>query len=88
MNHANRSIRYARVGLAAVFAASVLAGCWGGDDDDSTTAAATVPASAGESSASFVSYLRDLATNDTDEPLSLEGFTAPTDDTSEPLPLT
>ena len=81
----SHTLRLARLGLAAAFTAGMLAACGGGDDEASST---TVPASAGESSASFVSYLRGLATNDTDEPLSLDGFLPPVDDISDSTPLT
>ena len=79
--------RFVRLRIAAALAVGVLAGCWDGGDGDDNTAAATVPASAGESSASFVSFLRDLPNDDSAEPLSLEGFTAPIDDTAESTPL-
>jgi len=81
----SRTLHLARVGLAVAVAAGILAACGGGDDDASST---TVPASAGESSASFVSFLRGLATNETGEPLALDGFVAPVDDTSDSTPLT
>jgi len=80
----SRTLHLALVGLAAATVAGMLAACGGGDDDTPST---TVPASAGASSASFVSYLRGLATNNTAEPLSLDGFVAPVDDTSESTPL-
>ena len=79
----SRTFKLGRLCLATAMAAGLLAAC-GGDDDDRPT---TVPASAGESSANFISYLRDLAPSDTDEPLLLEGFIAPIDDTSESTPL-
>lgn len=79
--------RHARLGFAAACAAALLAGCWGGDDNDGGTATTAVPGSAFASSDSFISYLRGLALNDTDEPLSLDGMTPPVDDTSEPTPL-
>lgn len=84
----SRMLRLARGGLAvavAAVAAGMLAACGGGDDDDRSSR--TVPASAGQSSANFISFLGNLATNDTDEPLSLDGFVAPVDDTSESTPL-
>ncbi len=87
MNQPAPSRRYARLGLAAAFAAALLAGCWGDDDDGDAAATTAVPGSAFVSSDSFISYLRGLAANDTDEPLSLDGMTAPADETSEPIPL-
>lgn len=81
----SRTLRLARLGLAAVVATGMLVACGGGDDEDASRT--TVPASAGESSASFVSFLRGLASSDTSEPLSLEGFIVPVDDTSDSAPM-
>jgi hypothetical protein len=71
------------IALASI--AMVLAGCGGGDDapDPYEAKGETIPASAGASPAEFVSYIAGLPASDTDEPLVLEGFTAPTDDTTE-----
>lgn len=74
-----------RSAIAAACMALVLAGCGGGDDEPDPYEAKGGPiaAEAGSSSASFVSYVAGLPSSETDEPLVLEGFTAPTDDTTE-----
>ena len=79
--------------LTATAIASVLtlAGCWGDDDDDNgAPVVSEVPASAGVSSATFVSYLLSLAGNDeTSEPLTItDTFAVPADESAEPTPLT
>ncbi len=71
--------------IAAASIAMVLAGC-GGDDhapDPYEARGEAIPASAAASPGSFVSYIAGLPASDTDEPLVLEGFTAPADDTTE-----
>ncbi len=71
--------------IAAASIATVLVGC-GGDDhapDPYEARGEAVPTSAAASPASFVSYVAGLQASDTDEPLVLEGFTAPADDTTE-----
>ena len=84
MNNSPRSFRsVVKLGAAVIVAAGLLAACGGLNDDDGDAAAQTVPGSAFASSASFVDYLKTLAVNDTDEPLTFEGFTAPVDDTTE-----
>ena len=83
MNHSPCSIRSAvKLGAAAIVAAGLLAAC-GGLNDDGDAAAQTVPGSAFATTASFVDYLKTLAVNDTDEPLTFDGFSAPVDDTTE-----
>jgi len=77
----------------AMAAALALAGCFGDDDDDTVTppvGSTEVPASAGVSTASFISFLMGLsATDETSEPLSIpDTFAVPADETSEPTPLT
>jgi hypothetical protein len=71
------------IALASI--AMVLAGCGGGNDapDPYEAKGETISASAGASPASFVSYIAGLPASDTDEPLVLEGFTTPADDTTE-----
>ena len=74
--------------LGAIAVASIalmLSGCGGGDDapDPYEAKGGPIAAEAGSSSASFVSYIAGLPASDTDEPLVLEGFTAPADDTTE-----
>ena len=84
MTHSPRSIRsVVKLGAAAIVAAGLLAACGGLNDDDGDAAAQTVPGSAFATTASFVDYLKTLAVNDTDEPLTFDGFTAPVDDTTE-----
>jgi len=77
--------RSTRGAIAVASIAVMLAGCGGSDDEPDPYEARgeSIPASAGSSPASFVSYLAGLPASDTDEPLVLEGFTAPADDTSE-----
>lgn len=81
-------IRLGWIGAAGLLAATLLGACGGRDDSDDNNAPGTVPAAAAGSSLAFTDFLRGLATSDTDEPLSLEGFTAPVDDTGEPAPVT
>ena len=84
MTHSPRSIRtVVKLGAAAIVAAGLLAACGGLNDDDGDAEAQTVPGSAFATTASFVDYLKTLAVNDTDEPLTFDGFTAPVDDTTE-----
>jgi hypothetical protein len=83
-------LRVSRWGIvAAVVAAGLLAGCFGGDDDNNSTPAVTsqVPASASASSAGFIAYLEALVVSDADmlEPVDTSSVTPPTDDTSEPV---
>ncbi|MEO6409894.1 MAG: hypothetical protein ABIO45_14225 [Burkholderiaceae bacterium] len=87
MSHPPRSNRIAKFGAVFLAAAGMLAAC-GGFDDDGDSTAQTVPGSAFATSASFIDYLKTLALNDTGEPLTFDGFTAPVDDTGEPTPLT
>ena len=80
-----------KIGLAmSLVAAMALGGCWGDDDDESTGATTEVPDSAAASSSSFVAYLQSLdPANESNEPaLISEGFAAPPDEASEPIPLT
>lgn len=76
-----------RLGALVLGAAFLLAAC-GGLNDDGGGTSQTVPGSAFASTTSFVDYLKTLAVNDTDEPLTFDGLTAPVDDTAEPTPLT
>ena len=87
MTHSPRSIRTGKLGAATLVAAVLLAACGGLNDDDGTSSQ-TVPGSAFATTASFVDYLKTLAVNDTIEPLTFDGLTAPVDDTAEPTPLT
>ena len=83
-----RSRQIARLGALVLTSAVLLVGCGGGNDDDGTNGGTSVPGSAFESSGNFLAYLKTLAANDPGEPLTLEGFTAPVDDSSEATPLT
>ena len=90
MTYSPRSARIGKLGAATLVAAALLAACGGLNDDDGGNGGAsqTVPGSAFASTASFVDYLKTLAVNDTAEPLTFDGLTAPVDDTAEPTPLT
>ena len=90
MKQITKSRRSARLGVLVLGAVVVLAACGGlnDDDDGGGGSSQTVPGSAFASTSSFVGYLRTLAVNDTDEPLTFEGLTAPVDDAGEPTPLT
>ena len=72
-------------GIAVAAIATVLAGCGGSDDgpDPYEAKGEPVPVAAGSSLASFVSYIAGLTASETDEPLVLDGFTPPTDETTE-----
>jgi hypothetical protein len=71
---------------------SLLAACGGGDDDQGPVGTtpgtagvtAAVPSSAFQSVDSFIAYVRQLAADDTSEPLALPDVAAPTTDTAEP----
>ncbi len=71
--------------ILALCAGAALAGCGGGDDPPSVTEA--VPASASESSANFMSYVKALVASpaDTLEPVDVSGVTPPADDAGEPV---
>ena len=75
-------------GMATALA---LGGCWGGGDDDAVAAGngVAVPDSVGASAGAFLGYLLALAsTDDSSEPSAIgAGFGSPTDETSEPQPL-
>ena len=90
-------MKITRTIIAATSAALVLtlSGCWN-DDDDGVVAVVPpavvteVPDSAGVSSVAFISYLLSLSTSDeSSEPLAIRDvFLVPTNDSSEPTPLT
>lgn len=78
--------------LAALALLVTLAACGGGGGDSPPAATGNdreVPASAGQSSAAFVSYLGGLATkkDDTGDGLALDKFNAPSSETEEPIAL-
>ena len=88
MSQVKRSRQIGRLGALVLTSAVLLVGCGGGNDDDGSNGGTSVPGSAFDSSGNFIDYLKTLAANDTSEPLTLEGFTAPVDDTSDATPLT
>ena len=72
---------------------AALGACGGGGDGGGgsvtapaapTQTSASVPASAVASTSAFVSYLKALPRNETEEPLSVTAVTPPTTDTDEP----
>jgi hypothetical protein len=71
--------------ILALCAGAALAGCGGGDDPPAVTEA--VPASASESSAGFMGYVKALVASsaDTLEPVDVNGVTPPADDAAEPV---
>ena len=71
--------------VLALSAAAALAACGGGDDTPPVTEA--VPASASESSAGFMGYVKALVASsaDTLEPVDISAVTPPADDTAEPV---
>jgi hypothetical protein len=74
------------LGVAAI-AAVTLSAC-GGDNFSRPAVTEQVPASASESSAGFIAYLRELVVSSADllEPVDVSAVTPPQDDTSEPDP--
>lgn len=79
-----------RLGLTVLVlaAASLAGGCWDDDDEVIEPPITAVPASAGASIAAYVAFIRALAIGDeTSEPLELNSFTAPVDETSETAPV-
>ncbi len=71
--------------ILALFAAAVLAAC-GGNDHKTPAATSEVPASASESVAGFIGYLKRLVVADADtlEPVDVSAVTPPADDGVEP----
>ena len=76
---------------AALASALALGGCWGGGDDDAVVVGNGVPVadSVGATTSAFLGYLLALAsTDESSEPSAIgAGFGSPTDETSEPQPL-
>ena len=96
MNATCISRRFVHGGRAALLSLVVVAAaaCGGSDDDGGgggIAAGPTVPASAGESSAGFLDYLKALialGADETSEPKDLGNLAAPpADETSEPAPI-
>lgn len=89
-------VRGSRAVLLSLFVVAAAA-CGGSDDDGGSggsggiAAGPTVPASAGESSAGFLDYLRALIAlggDETSEPKDLGNLASPpADETSEPSPI-
>lgn len=81
--------------VPAAIALFALAACGGGGGGDqvaagpapAAAASDAVPASAGASVESFVTYQRGLAPEDATEPKLIGSFQAPGDDRSEPTPI-
>ena len=78
--------------LGALALSAAVSGCWNDNDEVVTepgpTGPAVVPDSAGTSSASFVSFLMGLATNDVSEPSIIPStFSVPADETADVKPL-
>ena len=89
-----------KITLAAGLAvALVIGGCGGGNDGPSTPVATTgtgtssvpsttVPDSAGNTMTSFLAFLVAMVSSETSEPLTISnGFVAPSDETSDPMPV-
>ena len=66
-----------------------LAACGGGSDNAVAADPLEVPASAGQSSTGFVSYLAGLPAQAAEmrEPVSVDAFVPPQSDTVEPIPV-
>ena len=88
---------------AGLTVALALSGCGGGSDGSSTpvggtgtgtgngtsVTATSVPDSAGNSVTTFLAFLVAMASSETSEPLTMSnGFTVPSDETSDPIPTT
>ena len=80
--------KHSLTGAAVVAAAALLSACGGGGGDSGAPpdAGGSVPASASESSASLVAFLKELAAamSEMAEPLSVGGFEPVTPDDTEP----
>ena len=60
-----------------------------GTGNGTSVSATSVPDSAGNSVATFLAFLVAMASSETSEPLSMSnGFTVPSDETSDPIPTT
>jgi hypothetical protein len=56
-----------------------------GDGDAATTGGSGMTAQASSSSAAFMAALKAMVTNDTGEPIAMNGFVAPRSDDTEAL---
>ena len=85
MNSGQKRVAKAAVAIAT---AAFLSGCFGGGDNDDNNSSVTseVPASASQSIAGFISYLKELVVASADmlEPVDITTVTAPADNMSEP----
>ncbi len=72
-------------GWAALAAAAVLAACGGGREAEEEATA--VPASASAAPDVFTRYAADLPADERREPLSVDGLTPPTSESTEPEPI-
>ncbi|HET6599359.1 MAG TPA: hypothetical protein VFG60_05300 [Burkholderiaceae bacterium] len=72
--------------IPALCVAAVLTACGGSDDAAPPAVTSEVPASASQSVAGFIDYLKALVASaaDTLEPVDVSAVTPPTDDTGEP----
>jgi len=69
---------------AAVLTSAFLAGCGGGDIDVLPTPVAQTPSNSVSALVAFVQDLIATSTNETGEPIDINGLTLATDDTAEP----
>lgn len=81
--------KHSLTGAVVLSTAALLSACGGGDGDSGAPppdAGGVVPASASESSASLVAFLKELAAamSEMAEPLSVAGFEPVTPDDTEP----
>lgn len=72
--------------LTLLAAAAALAAC-GGGGNDAPLATDTVPPAATASPQAYTGYVGSLPSDDTGEPLKLDGVLPPASDTDEPAPL-
>lgn len=81
-----RSAPVTRAALLAIATAALVSAC-GGDDYRAPPATSQVPASASQSAAGFIDYLKQLVASaaDTLEPVDTSNVTAQVDDTGEPV---
>lgn len=73
--------------LAAVLASAFLAGCGGGGGGGDSIPTSVAISRSVTSLFAFMSNLIATSTNETGEPIDINGLTLATDETSEPTPL-
>lgn len=86
----SKSMGMKRVGASALVAAFALVGCGGGSSSSGpplavAATADSVPPSAAASVQGLVDYQKSLGASETTEAIQVQGFLAPTDETSEPF---